>query len=343
MTNSIDIGMVPDMVLSFFSSGTAFLDPAFVLLIALGLDVVLGDFNRLLFIIPHPVVLIGRTIGWAEIRLNRAYRSEQDRLVRGAFLTLGLIVVTATLGLVIHVLAQANLVFLCLEILLIYTLIAQRSLFDHVKAVADALEHGGLAAGREMVARIVGRDVQQLDESGVARAAIESCAENFSDGVVAPLFWTVLFGLPGLMVYKTVNTLDSMIGYRSPRYLYFGRFAARLDDVLNWIPARLSGLTLVLASRLTAKGNARQALITIKNDARRHPSPNSGWPEAAMAGALGLALGGPRSYGSAPAEGQWIGKGRTVAVTADVRHALSLYIIACLINAALAVGVLAVV
>lgn len=332
--------MVPLMVLSWFTSGSGLFDPSLALLIALVLDAGLGDFDRLFFAVPHPVVLIGRAITWSELRLNRTKRSNRDRLIRGMILSLGLVTVAASTGLIVHILARVNFLFLAVEIFLIYTLIAQRSLFDHVRAVAIALENGGRVAGRDSVSRIVGRDVQRLDEAGIARAAIESCAENFSDGVIAPLFWTALFGLPGLMVYKTVNTLDSMIGYRSSRYMYFGRFAARFDDVLNWLPARVSGLLLALAAGLTRRGDARMAVLTMLRDARHHPSPNSGWPEAAMAGALGLALGGPRHYETGPSEETWIGQGRTEATPADIRRALKLFVTACLIGAVLSVAVL---
>ncbi len=317
----------------FFAAPPSLLAPVWVMLTALLLDVFLGDRHRFFFIIPHPVVLLGQTISWLETRLNRSYRPDSDRLIRGTILCLALCLGTGALGLAIHVLACVSLPFLILEIFLIYALIAQRSLFDHVRMVADALETGGIVAGRDAVSRIVGRDVTHLDENAVARAAIESCAENFSDGIVAPLFWALLFGLPGLMIYKTVNTLDSMIGHRSARYLYFGRFSARFDDVLNWIPARLSAFFIICAAFLTRKDNPRQALLTVRRDASRHPSPNSGWPEAAMAGALDLSLGGPRSYGSGPVEGHWIGTGRTEAQISDIRRALKLYSVACLLNA----------
>jgi adenosylcobinamide-phosphate synthase len=168
-----------------------------------------------------------------------------------------------------------------------------------------------------------------LDDHGVARASIESMAENFSDGVVAPVFWTILFGLPGLFVYKTANTLDSMVGHLSPRYRSFGWAAARLDDVLNFIPARLSGLLLAVAAGLTPQARAGAALRIMRRDAGKHRSPNAGWPEAAIAGALGLALAGPRRYPDRIVEDPWIGDGRARVTSADIYRALLIYVIAC--------------
>jgi len=218
------------------------------------------------------------------------------------------------------------------EILLAAMLLAQRSLFDHVHAVGKALETEGLEGGRRAVSRIVGRDPNSLDEHGVARAAVESLAENFSDGVVAPAFYYLLFGLPGLLVYKAVNTLDSMVGYRNATYIAFGWASARLDDVLNLIPARLSGLFFCLGAIIGAKANPWRAVRTMLRDARNHRSPNSGWPESAMAGALGLALGGPRRYPGLVVEEPWMGDGRARLTAADVQLALHLFTIACLLH-----------
>jgi adenosylcobinamide-phosphate synthase len=192
------------------------------------------------------------------------------------------------------------------EALLVAILLAQKSLIQHVSKVATRLRDG-LPAGRAAVSLIVGRDVSVLDEAGVARAGIESAAENFSDAVVAPAFWYALLGLPGLFVFKVVNTADSMIGHRSPRHEAFGWSAARLDDLLNLIPARLSaGL---IAAAAVAGGSAGQAIRAARRDAGRHKSPNAGWPEAAAAGALGLALGGPRRYDDRLVDGAWLNAG----------------------------------
>ena len=217
---------------------------------------------------------------------------------------------------------------------------AQRSLYTYVKAVADALDADGLEAGRSAVAMIVGRDPQALDLAGVARAAIESLAENFSDGIVAPLFWTALAGLPGGVAYKAANTADSMIGHRNARYEDFGWAAARFDDLVNLPASRLAALWFVLAARLD--GRARAAWKAVRRDAGKHRSPNAGWPEAAMAGALGLKLAGPRVYGGVTVEDAYMGDGRREAAAADIRAALRLYLRACAIQfaALLAVALL---
>jgi adenosylcobinamide-phosphate synthase len=223
------------------------------------------------------------------------------------------------------------------------TLLAQRSLAGHVKAVADALDQGGLSAGRKAVSQIVGRDPERLDEAGVSRAAIESLAENFSDGVVAPAFWMALGGLTGGAAYKAANTADSMIGHRTPRHEAFGWAAARFDDFVNLPASRLTALLVVLAALVTPGVDAAAACRAVWRDAGKHRSPNAGWPEAAMAGALGLALAGPRIYGGVEVEDAVMGEGgRCDANAADIRRALRLYWTADILLIALA-GMVAVV
>lgn len=210
----------------------------------------------------------------------------------------------------------------------IAALLAQRSLYDHVRAVYDALAAFSIGEAREKVSRIVGRDVAALDAAGIARAAIESLAESFSDGVAAPLFWAACFGLPGIAVYKAINTADSMIGHKDERYRAYGWAAARLDDAANLIPARLSGLLIVLAAGWPG-ASAQGAWRCLRRDARKHASPNAGWPEAAMAGALGLRLGGPQIYDGMEHGAAFIGQGTREATRAHVRLALRLYVVAC--------------
>jgi adenosylcobinamide-phosphate synthase len=204
-------------------------------------------------------------------------------------------------------------------------LIAQRSLHEHVADVAGALEKTGAEGGRAAVSHIVGRDTAALDEAGVARAAIESLAENFSDGVVAPVFWMLIAGLPGAAVYKAINTADSMIGHRTPRYQAFGWSAARLDDLVNLPASRLSALLIIAAAAVTKSASAAAAWQAVRRDARHHRSPNAGYPEAAMAGALGLALAGPRDYGGVRVDDALMGEGRRAADANDIRAALGLY------------------
>jgi len=229
-----------------------------------------------------------------------------------------------------------------IECALLVTMLASRGLYDAVARVAKGLELDGLQGGRDAVKHIVGRDPKTLDAPGVARAAIESLAENFGDAVAGPIFWYVLFGLPGILVYKTVNTMDSMIGHKTPRHRAFGFTAARLDDVLNVIPARLSALIFVAAAIFVPTANPKAAIKTAMRDAKKHRSFNAGWPEGAVAGALGLALAGPRTYGTEIITDDWMGDGRAKATHKDIERALYLYGVACLITGGI-VGVIALV
>lgn len=253
--------------------------------LAMLLDFVFGEPEWIWRRMPHPAVLMGRAVERLELALNHAPR----RRAKG-FAALGLLILGAGLaGWVLEAIPD----FGVLEVLAVAVLLAHRSLVQHVRAVARALREG-LVQGRNAVSLIVGRDTGAMTPAEVARAAIESAAENFSDGVVAPLFWYLLAGLPGILVYKAVNTADSMIGHRTERFAEFGFAAARLDDVLNWVPARIAALAIALAGGTPSA--FRRALEVMRADAHRHRSPNAGWPEAAMAGALGVALSGPRSY-----------------------------------------------
>jgi len=221
--------------------------------------------------------------------------------------------------------------------LLASSLLAQRSLHDHVEAVADALVKS-VEQGRETVAMIVGRDTKELDEAGVCRAAIESLAESFCDGIAAPIFWIAVAGLPGGIAYKAINTADSMIGHKTSRYIDFGWAAARTDDVVTWPAARLAALWLALGAFFVPGASPRRALAIAWRDAAKHDSPNAGWPEAAMAGALGLRLMGPRRYEGELADHDWMGDGRFALKAADIRTALQLYRAACSVQ----LGVLAI-
>lgn len=296
-----------------------------VLAAALVLDRLIGDPPWLWRSLPHPVVRMGRLIGWLDENLNDAARSFAARKARGVAAISLAIILAAVVGAGLHA-GFAALPFplgLGLEAVAAAILVAQKSLADHVRAVADALAEG-LEAGRRAVAQIVGRDVTVLDEAGVARAAIESAAENFSDGVIAPAFWYLVAGLPGLLAYKMANTADSMIGNRSERHAAFGWAGARLDDVLNVLPARLTALALAAAASLSGN-DARAAVRAALADARKHKSPNAGWPEAALAGALGLALGGPRRYGAIAVDGAWLNaQGRAEAGSADILRSIRL-------------------
>jgi adenosylcobinamide-phosphate synthase len=311
--------------------------------LALLIEAVAGYPQALVARIGHPVTWIGALIERAEAVWNEGHLSFARARLRGILALATVLLVTLSAALLIdHALALLlpAVAALAVEALLASTLLAGRSLDDHVTEVAEALESRGLKGGREAVARIVGRDPETLDEAGVSRAAIESLAENFSDGVVAPLFWLIVGGLPGCALYKAVNTADSMIGHKSERYLAFGWAAAKLDDLVNLPASRLSALWLVAAARFMPGADWRRAALSALTDAPRHRSPNAGWPEAAMAGALGLALAGPRSYGGKRVDDAWMGDGRREATAADIHRALRLYRIAYILQAA-AIGVLA--
>jgi adenosylcobinamide-phosphate synthase len=312
-------------------------DRLLLLVAGLAVDGVFGDMPAVFRHVGHPIALAGRAIAFFDRKLNRETRSEASRRNRGIITVIFLIGAAAALGLVTERLCHGYPLGAVVEALLIAVLVAQRSLYEHVAAVAEALNSGGLAAGRSAVRHIVGRDPVSLDAHGVARAAIESLAENFSDGVVAPVFWYLLLGLPGLFAYKMANTLDSMIGHRSPRYRSFGWAAARFDDLLNLAPAPISGLLLVAAA-VFLNGRPDRALVVMLRDGRKHHSPNAGWPESAMAGALGLALAGPRRYPEGLVDDPWLGDGNARAATSDITRALHLYRLACLIEAGLLLG-----
>ena len=308
---------------------------------ALLIEATVGYPDRLLRTIGHPVMWLG----WMIDALDRAFNRDIDSAARRR--TAGFIAVACFVGISVAVafaiergLLLLPLGFLAVS-LLASSLIAQRSLHDHVARVATALERDGIGGGREAVSHIVGRDPDVLDRAGVARAAIESLAENFSDGVVAPVIWMAVGGLAGGAAYKAINTADSMIGHRTPRHRDFGFAAARLDDLVNLPASRLSALLIVAAAALSEHASAPGAWRSVVRDARRHRSPNAGYPEAAMAGALGLALAGPRVYGGVLVEDATMGQGRRDAGPDDIRAALALYRRADLILIAL-VAVLAI-
>jgi len=313
-------------------------DVLLLLLVGLAIDALFGDLPAVFAHIPHPVVLAGQAIAFFDRKLNRASRSDRRRRERGIVTVVVLVGMAAAIGSGIEWLCRGSVLGALVEAFVIGVLLAQRGLYEHVAVVAVALERGGLPAGREAVRHIVGRDPLRLDAHGVARAAIESLAENFSDGIVAPVFWYLLFGLPGLCAYKMANTLDSMIGHRTPHYRAFGWAAARLDDVLNTVPAPLSGVLLAAAAVFASNSRPGHALTIMLRDGRKHHSPNAGWPESAMAGALGLALAGPRRYPEGLVADSWLGDGSARAGVSDIVRGLQLYRLACLIEGGLLLG-----
>jgi adenosylcobinamide-phosphate synthase len=295
-------------------------------LLAMVIELCVGYPERLTRAIGHPATWFGGLIAVLDRMLNHDEAADGVRRMGGVIALLVIIVIVGAAAFV----AQWILLLLPFGIvptaLVASSLIAQRSLHQHVANVASALEAGDLGAGRAAVSHIVGRDTAELDEAGVARAAIESLAENFSDGVVAPVFWLAIAGLPGGALYKAINTADSMIGHRNQRYAAFGWAAARLDDLVNLPASRLAALILIGAAALRRdEAAAIDAWRTVWLDAPRHRSPNAGYPEAAMAGALGLSLGGPRVYDGERVDDAPMGGGRWAANAADIRRALALY------------------
>ncbi|OQM77449.1 adenosylcobinamide-phosphate synthase CbiB [Manganibacter manganicus] len=294
--------------------------------LSLLVEVRFGYPDRIFRMIGHPVTWLGALISFFDRRLNRSIDTDSARRMSGVIALLAIVLVPALLA------GWISSLFTALPFgigvvpvaVLASALLAQRSLDLHVEAVADALDSGGLEEGRCAVSMIVGRDPETLDEAGVCRAAIESLAENFSDGIVAPAVWLGVGGLPGGVAYKAVNTADSMIGHRTQRHEAFGWAAARFDDLINLPASRLSVLLLVLASFVVDGADPAGAWRAIRRDAGKHRSPNAGWPEAAMAGALGLALAGPRVYGGVLVPDHTMGDGRRDANAGDIRRALRL-------------------
>ncbi|WP_144031964.1 adenosylcobinamide-phosphate synthase CbiB [Bradyrhizobium cosmicum] len=307
------------------------------MVVAMAVDVLTGWPAWLFARIGHPVTWLGRLISAIDATSNRPSDPPAFRRAAGVAGALLVIALAVALGWAFQCLFKSLLPWGWEQAVLVgvlaWPLVALRSLHDHVAAVAKPLRAGDIAAARDAVSRIVGRDPAALDEAGIARAAIESLAENASDGIVAPVFWGALFGLPGIFGYKAINTLDSMIGHRSERHEAFGWAAARIDDVANFIPARLTGLLFVLLAPRRS-----EALSCMTRDARRHRSPNAGWPEAAMAGALGVRLSGPRIYHGSTTNEPWLNEAARDPLAADIGEGLTVYRRAMLLLA----GVLAI-
>ena len=289
--------------------------------VAMVLDALLGWPDSLFARIGHPVTWLGHLIDELDDRWNREEHFALLRRVAGAAAALIVIAVASGLAWLLQVRLASGWNHVFFLGVLAWPFVALRSLYDHVSAVARPLEVGDIEAARTAVSMIVGRDPARLDEAGIARAAIESLAENTSDGVVAPIFWGVLFGLPGIAAYKAVNTLDSMIGHRTERHEYFGWAAARLDDVANFVPARLTGLLFALAG-----SGPKVAFACMARDGSKHRSINAGWPEAAMAGSLAVRLCGPRFYDDERADEPWLNEGARDPLAGDIASALRLYI-----------------
>ena len=295
-----------------------------LLIAAIGIDAIVGDPDWLWRRLPHPVTWFGALIGALDRALNRDHAAPALRRLAGVFTIVGIVATAWFAGVLIERLLARIPYGIVLIPVIASVFLASRSLYQHVARVRDAFHGEDLAAPRQAVSMIVGRDPESLDRAGITRAAIESTAENFSDGVVAPAFWFAVLGLPGLFAYKMINTADSMIGHRSARHEAFGWAAARLDDFVNLPASRLAGFLIAMAAPFV-DGTIRQSFMVMLDDARKHRSPNAGWPEAAMAGALGIALAGPRRYGERVVDDPYLNDaGRHEAGPGDIGRALKI-------------------
>jgi adenosylcobinamide-phosphate synthase len=304
-------------------------DRVLILIAAFGIEAVLAYPAIVFGAIGHPVSWIGALISALESRLNRPDYSAAIGRAAGIVTVLVVVAISLGVGLALEMATRAVPVLgFVLAVLVVAALIAAGSLDRHVRAVASALRTGGVAGGRQSIAKIVGRDPEALDEAAICRAAIESLAENASDGVTAPALWYLAGGLPGMIAYKAINTADSMIGHMSERYLAFGWAAAKLDDLVNLPASRLTGLMFIAAAAVVPGASASSAWQAFRRDAGLHRSPNAGWPEAAMAGALGLRLAGPRVYDGVMVDDHWMGDGRAEATVKDIDRALTIYRVA---------------
>lgn len=310
-----------------------------LMLVAWAIEILFGYPDWLYRRIRHPVVWLGNVIGGLERRLNRAEFGQILRYGLGTAATISIVALAGISGMRASLLLPESGTGFWVEAAIASSLICSRSLHQHVAAVRDSLVTKELDAARAAAGKIVGRDTQRLSPETITSASIESLFENASDGVFAPLFWGALLGLPGLAAYKAINTLDSMLGHRNARYAAFGGFAARLDDVANFVPARLTALLVAAASLEPA------AFRAMWRDAGRHRSPNAGWPESAAAGALGIRLAGPRTYGETVANEPWLNADAGLPDHSDLQNALALYrktmLLGCALLCALALPELA--
>ena len=303
-----------------------------VLILAIIVDAVAGDPRWLYSRIPHPIVVIGHQIELLDRFFNRTHYLPVTRKLLGVISVLIIISSAWLIGWLIAWSYNQVSFGVVLQALIVSIFLAQNSLYQHVKSVAKACKADDLIDARSQISHIVGRDPNSLDQRAIGRAAIESLSENFSDGVVAPIFWYVVGGLPALIAYKALNTSDSMIGYLTDKYADFGWCAARFDDAANFIPARLSAFIITIAAFIIPSATGNRAFTTAIRDAKKHRSKNAGWPEAAMAGALGIKIAGPRNYDGILVEDAWMGDGIANVDASHIFMALRIYCVACILN-----------
>ena len=303
-----------------------------VLILAIIVDAVAGDPRWLYSRIPHPIVVIGHQIELLDRFFNRTHYLPVTRKLLGVISVLIIISSAWLIGWLIAWSYNQVSFGVVLQALIVSIFLAQNSLYQHVASVAKACKADDLIDARSQISHIVGRDPNSLDQRAIGRAAIESLSENFSDGVVAPIFWYVVGGLPALIAYKALNTSDSMIGYLTDKYADFGWCAARFDDAANFIPARLSAFIITIAAFIIPSATGNRAFTTAIRDAKKHRSKNAGWPEAAMAGALGIKIAGPRNYDGILVEDAWMGDGIANVDASHIFMALRIYCVACILN-----------
>ena len=303
-----------------------------VLILAIMVDAVAGDPRWLYSRIPHPIVVIGHQIELLDRFLNQTHYSPVTRKLLGVISILIIVSSAWLVGWLISWSCNQVSFGVVLQALAVSIFLAQNSLYQHVASVAKACKADDLVDARSQISHIVGRDPNSLDQRAIGRAAIESLSENFSDGVVAPIFWYVVGGLPALIAYKALNTSDSMIGYLTDKYADFGWCAARFDDAANFIPARLSAFIITIAAFIIPSAAGNSAFTTAIRDAKKHRSKNAGWPEAAMAGALGIKIAGPRNYDGILVEDAWMGNGIANVDASHIFMALRIYCVACILN-----------
>lgn len=307
-----------------------------ILIAAMVLDIAMGDPAWLFKYVAHPIVYVGRMIDFFDKSFNQWRLGKNPLIFRGYAVMITLFIFGLLIGWGLEFIIGLSIFLVPIKIFIIAIFLAIRSLYTHVKDVYHALNEG-LNEGKAAVAKIVGRDVTKMTEISITRAAIESLAENMSDGVIAPIFWYLVGGLPGLIAYKFINTADSMIGHKSFQYIHFGRAVALCDDILNYVPARITaGLFLIMGFLGGGFAKTKAIWKCLWQDAVRHVSPNAGWPEASMAAMMNIALGGPRIYGNEKVEGIWLNQdGREILHRADIKQALNFYVMALMLLLAL--------
>lgn len=316
-----------------------------ILFLAIILDMLVGDPDWIWRKYTHPIVWFGRAVGYIDKQLNSLFFSNSQRKIRGILAITCLVSSAVILGLLfVSILSRVGFFGQVLEIVMVAIFIAQKSMSDHVERIIKPLKENDIEEARTSVSMIVGRDTKQLNESSISRATIESMSENFSDGVVAPIFWFAILGLPGLFAYKMINTADSMLGHMTEKYQDFGWASAKLDDLVNWVPARLSSLLIILAGVFRRENKtALSAVDVVLRDAKLHRSPNAGWPEAAMAGVLGVALAGPRTYAEYKVDDAYMNETGCQKLTFnDVKSAKIVFWTACLIEVLVVLFIIAI-